>query len=149
MPLLPVLRQFGDRFAVALLAGIAFLLPNDLAGRIGELLVGLASGYLLIRGGSFGKCVLLRVLYSTLVYARLILIYSNHSLSLMQYVLILLNAGAACVLFYAFVRRRKLRLSNRATALPAGRKLLAFIQTVTTLPWIAAAALVTLLQLFY
>lgn len=147
--ILPVLRQFGDRFALVLTAFAAFLFPNGIAGRIGELLVGLGAGYLLIRGGSIHNCILLRVVYTTLTYARLILVYSGHNLTLLQFVLILTGAGAASVMCFVLIRRKKIVLSNRRTSLPLSQKLLAFAQTFSTLPWLAASALVTIMQLFY
>ena len=147
--MLPALRQFGDGFAVCVTAAAGFLFPNTLPDRISALLIGLASGYLLIRGGSFGNCVLLRAVYTALTYARLVLVYTQHSFTLSKYVLILLAAGAAALLFYAAIRRQKLPLANRHSALTTGRKLMAFAQTVTTLPWLAASALVLLMQTFY
>ncbi len=147
--ILPVLRQFGDPFAIFVSACAAFLFPNVMPARIGELLIGLASGYLLIRGGSFANCVLLRAIYAALTYARLMLIYAMHSVTVTQYILILLTVGAAALLFFAVIRRERLRLGNLHSALPLKSKCMAMGQTVTTLPWLAASALVLLLQAFY
>lgn len=147
--ILPVLRQFGDLFAVCLTAGIAFLFPDSPDLRIGELMIGLASGYLLIRGGSFWKCVLLRVIYAGLGYARLWIVYSEHIMSLPQYLLLLAAAGCLLLGVYALLRRKRLRLQNRRSALPLRAKLMTFIQTVTILPWLGASALLLLLQIFY
>lgn len=146
---LPVLRQFGDIFGIAVTAAIAFLFPAGVPDRIGELLIGLASGYLLLRSGSFWNCVLLRVTYAVLMYVRLWAVYANDSLSLLQYVLLLISAGAAALLLYGILRRGRLRLKNRRTALSLREKLFACTQTVTSLPWTAASALLTLLQIFY
>ena len=147
--ILPVLRQFGDLFAVGITACIGFLIPAGLSLRLSELMIGLTAGYLLLRSGSVWNCIILRVIFSSLEYARLWVVYANGSLSLAGYVLLLLGGGGACVLIYVLRRHRRLLLANRHTALTLREKLLAFSQTVTSLPWLAASALLALLQLFY
>lgn len=147
--MLPVLRQFGDLFAVSLTACIAFLFPAALPSRLGELLIGLAAGYLMLRSGSLWDCIILRVIYAALRYAKLWLVYTNNTLTLAQYFLILLCGGIVCILLFVLRRRGRLLLRNRVTMLSLREKLLAFTQTITSLPWLAASALVALLQLFY
>ncbi|HBI85934.1 MAG TPA: hypothetical protein DDX71_06570 [Ruminococcus sp.] len=147
--ILQLLRQFGDHFAVSTTAVLAFLLPNALPDRIGELLIGLMAGYLMLKGGSIMKCVHLRVVYVSLCYARLMLIYTEQVMPLWQYALLLSSFGTLLLAYYAVVQENPFRLDNRKTQLAAGEKLFAMTQTVTTLPWLAAAALVTLFQIFY
>ena len=147
--MIPALRQFGDLFAVGLTAGAAFLFPNALPARIGELLIGLAAGYLVLRGGSVWKCILLRFLYTLLNHARVILLYATHMLPRWQYVMILLLTGLGLVFFYMRVRRNGLLLSNRKTQLPYRRKIFAAAQTLTMLPWLAVSMLMLLVQLFF
>ncbi len=147
--LLPVLRQFGDRFAIWVIAIIGFLLPNSLPDRITELLIGLASGYLLVRSGSFVNCVLLRVVYSLLVHARLMLVYSMYSLSIMKYIFVLLAIGILCVLFYLRQRSSRILLSNLRSYLTLQSKCAAFLETTTTLSWFMLSALLAIVQFFY
>lgn len=143
--LLPLLRQFGDPFAVLTTALVGFLCPNDLPERICELLVGFAAGYLLIRSGSIFKCALLRVVYSALKYARLGLVYASEDIALWQYVIILLGIGTLLILFFIHIRRTKLPLQNRRTFLPLNRKLYYLTQSVPMLPWLAVSLLLLLL----
>ena len=147
--ILPLLRQFGEPFAVTVTALIAFLCPNALPDRVSELLIGLAAGYLMIRSGSVFKCVVLRTVYTALSYARLVVLYSDRSLRLWEYAPLLLSVGALAVTFYISIRRSQLRLRNRQTALSEPDKFASFAQSITLLPWAAAAILLTLLQLFY
>lgn len=147
--LLPVLRQFGDVFAVVATAFCAFMFPNTLPLRIGELMIGLGAGYLMVRGGSFWKCVLFRFLFTVLNFARLIVLYTTNLLPRWQYVMILLLTGVGLIFFYMRVRRSNLLLSNRRTQLSNRRKLSAFMQTVTVLPWTAISVIMLLLQVFF
>lgn len=147
--ILPLVRQFGDGFAVAVTAAIAFLFPNALPERISELLIGLVSGYLLIRSGSIFKCVLLRAVYSALTYARLMLVYANHTIPLWQFALLLLAIGTLAAATFVSIRRGHVQLLNRQTALSEPIKIIALTQSVTLLPWLAVSVLFTLLQLFY
>lgn len=146
--LLPVLRQFGDRFAVLTVAGVAFLLPNALPARLGECCVGMVSGYLLVKGGSFHNCVILRAVYAALIYARLSLVYQDDaSLSIGGYLLILLAGFGLSSLLYWLERKNHLRFTNRDTYLPSGKKLLIFFETMTMLPWLAISLIFALIQL--
>ena len=145
--LLPLLRQFGDPFAVLATALIGFLCPNDYPERICELLVGLAAGYLLIRSGSLIKCAALRIVYSALKYARLGLVYASENITLWQYIIILLGIGTMLILFFVHIRRSRLRLRNRETFLPLKKKFYYLTQSVPMLPWLAASLLLMLLKL--
>ena len=145
--LLPLLRQFGDPFAVLATALIGFLCPNDYPERICELLIGLAAGYLLIRSGSLIKCAALRIVYSALKYARLGLVYASENITLWQYIIILLGIGTMLILFFVHIRRSGLRLRNRKTFLPLKKKLYYLTQSVPMLPWLVASLLLMLLKL--
>ena len=145
---LTILRQFGDGFSIAVSAIIGFLMPNSTSDRISELMLGLACSYILIRSGSFWKCVIVRILYTVLVYARLILIYTSHVMPLWQYALLLVATGTLLVAFFVRIRKDMVRLSNRRTALSDGQKVYALTQSVTMLPWAAVSILLALLQLF-
>ncbi|MBR5371835.1 MAG: CPBP family intramembrane metalloprotease [Oscillospiraceae bacterium] len=147
--LLPVLRQFGDLYAICVTAFCAFMFPGTLPSRIAELMIGMGAGYLMLRGGSLWKCVLLRFLFTVLNFARLIVIYSTYLVPRWQYVMILLLTGVGLIFFYMRVRKSHLLLSNRRTQLSNRRKLSAFMQTVTVLPWAAISTLMLLLQLFF
>lgn len=149
--ILTLLRQFGDPFGIVVTACMAALFPNNLSDRIGELLLGLAAGYLLLRSGSLSKCITLRIVYTGLRYARLILLYTHATRSnqLMEYSLLLISLGTLAAAFYVMVRRHSLRLRNRMIVLNAAQKCSALIQTVTMLPWLAVSVLLTLVQIFY
>lgn len=147
--ILPLLRQFGDNFAIAMTALAAFLMPNTLPDRITELLIGLCAGYLLVRSGSFAKCVLLRGVCTVLSYARIILIYANRTVPLWQYAMLLLTCGALLAAFYVHLRKDRLRLGNRDTQLGEGRKFFIITQTVTVLPWAGVSVLLMLFQMFF
>lgn len=147
--ILQVLRQFGDPFAVAVTALIGFLLPNPFSSRIGELLIGLAAGYLMLRGGSIFKCVLVRSVFIALTYARLILVYASGEMPLWSFVLTLCSAGAVAAAFFMISRSGCLRLHNLRTGIPAGGKLAQLTATVTMLPWTAASLLLALFQLYF
>ena len=143
--LIPLLRQFGDPFAVLVTALIGFLCPNALPERLCELLIGLAAGYLLIRSGSLLKCAVLRIVYSALKYARLGLVYASENIRLWQYVGILLGIGTLLILFFIHIRRAALQLRNRKTFLPLNQKLYYLTQSVPMLPWLAVSLLLLLL----
>ncbi|MBR4201702.1 MAG: CPBP family intramembrane metalloprotease [Oscillospiraceae bacterium] len=147
--ILPLLRQFGEPFAIVMTAVIAFLCPNKLPDRISELLIGLAAGYLMIRSGSIFKGVLLRMIYTALSYARLVVLYTSRSLRLWEYALLLISVGMLAAAFYFSIRKSQLRLRNNRTALSEPAKTAALIQSITALPWFAASVLLTLFQLFY
>lgn len=144
-----LLRQFGDSFAIIAVALISFLCPNTLPDRISLMLISLACSYLLMRSGSILKCILLRCVYSALVYAKLIVVYAGSLMPLWQYTLLLFAVGAMLIAAFVRIRRDKLRPDNPHTALNTGEKLVAVTQTVTALPWLAVSAILTLLQLFY
>lgn len=147
--ILQVLRQFGDPFAVISTALIGFLMPNHtLSSRLGELLLGLAAGYLMLRGGSLPKCVLLRSVYITLSYARLVLVYAG-MMPLWSFVLTLISAGAVAAASFAIRRSGRLRMHNLRTVNSGGEKFLQLIGSVTALPWTAAALLLALFWMFY
>ena len=146
---LQVLRQFGDPFALSAAALIGFLLPNTLPMRVAELLIGLAAGYLMLRSGSLVKCVLVRAVFITLSYARLVLVYSGGTMPLWSFVLTLFSAGTIAAAFFAIRRASRLRLHNIHTGIPAPVKLAQLIATVTMLPWTAASLLLALVQLYF
>lgn len=147
--LLPMLRQFGDRFAVCTIAVLAFLFPNTTAWRIGAFCIGLASGYILLKGGSFLYSVMMHVIYHALIYARLILVYHDGAMmSLTAYVLLLTGVGIAALGLYIVTRRGSMRLENRHTYLPTSKKLLTLTETITMLPWIAFSLIFSLVQMF-
>lgn len=143
--ILPLLRQFGDPFAVLVTAIIGFLAPNAFPERCSELLIGLAASYVMIRCGSIFKTTLLRITYSSLAYARLVLVYSAESISVWRYVLILFGMGTAAVGLFVYIRRSELKLDNRQTFLPMARKLYYLTQSVPLLPWLAVSLLLMLL----
>ena len=145
--LLPLLRQFGDPFAVLVTALIGFLCPNALPERLCELLIGLAAGYLMIRSGSLLKCAVLRIVYSALKYARLGLVYASEEIRLWQYIGILMAVGALLILFYIHIRRTALPLRNRRTFLPMNQKIYYLTQSVPMLPWLAVSLLLLMLLL--
>lgn len=144
-----LLRQFGDPFAILVSAAAGFLFPNALPERIGEMLIGLAAGYLLIRSGSIFKCIILRIIYTGLTYARLVVIYSSSVMQLWEYALLLISIGTLATAFYCSFRKDDLPLRNRQTALSVLKKIGAMLQSVTMLPWAAVSLLLTLMQLFY
>ena len=147
--IMQILRQFGDRFAILLTALIGFLLPNTIPLRIGELLIGLFAGYLLLRCGSLSKCVLMRALFTLLTYARLVLVYAAGMLPLWSFALLLVSVGTMALSYYVIQHRSTLRLGNRKSCLPLPQKLAAFAGTLTTLPWTAASMLLAVMQAFY
>lgn len=148
--LLPVLRQFGDRFAVLTLAFTAFLFPNNLAERVGEFCIGLAAGYLLIKSGSIEKCVIVRITYSALCYSRLVLIYSDEPrFTIDRFLLILIPSALCCVFFYFLIRSKHRKLSNRTSHLETNKKILVFAETVTMVSWLCISALLMLVQLIF
>lgn len=145
--LLPILRQFGDLFAVVTVAGISFLFPNNLPDRCGEFCVGLAAGYLMLKSGSIEKCVLMRVVYSMLCTSRLVLLYSDTPrMSLQRMMILLLLSLIIGSGFYLLTRPNQRLLANRDSHLSAGRKLLVLAETVTLLPWLCLSALLLLIQ---
>ena len=146
---MPVMRQFGDTFALAVTGMISFLLPNTLPDRLTELLLGLASGYLLLRGGSLAKCILLRMICSALRYAGLVLVYANNAMPLWQYGFLLMAVGMMAIAFFVRIRKNRIRLQNRETLLREGQKIFGMSQTVTMLPWIGLSVLLLLFQIFF
>lgn len=147
--MLTLLRQFGDPFAIWITAVTAFLFPNALPSRIEELLIGLVAGYLLIRSGSLFKCVLLRITFTGLSYARLVVIYASHQMRLWEYALLFISIGTLALAFFVSIRKEKIHLHNGRTAISTARKCAALSQSITMLPWAAVSLLLTLLQLFY
>lgn len=147
--MMPVLRQFGDRFAVYATAIIAFLFPNHAAVRFGEFCIAMAAGYLLIKSGSLEKCILLRMIYSALGYGRLVLLYSDVSrISVSRFLLILILSAFSSTSLYLLTRAKRRRLSNRTSYLTSGQKTLIFSETVTMLSWICISVLLMLVQFF-
>lgn len=147
--ILTLLRQFGDPFAVGVTALLAFLFPNSMPDRFGDLLLGLAAGYLLIRSGSLTKCITLHVVYTGLNYARLVAVYTTRTLQRWEYSLLLISLGTLAISFYVIMRRHKLHLNNRRIVLSERQKYGTIAQTVTMLPWLAVSVLLTVVQLFY
>ena len=147
--MLPMLRQFGDSFAVAMTAVAAFLFPNTLSDRIAELLIGLVSGYLMLRSGSLVKCILVRSVFTVLCYARLILVYTTETLPVWQYALLLVSIGSLSVAFCLRLRRKQFHLRNRETQLSELHKVSAISQSVTVLSWGGVTVLLMILQVFF
>lgn len=147
--ILTLLRQFGDPFAVGITAMIAFLFPNSLPDRMGELLLGITAGYLLIRSGSITTCVLVRMVYVGLNYARLVAVYTGRTMQLWEYALLLISIGTLAMAFYVLQHRHALRMSNRRIVLSDRKKCSALALTVTMLPWLAVSTLLMLIQCFY
>lgn len=146
----PILRQFGDRFAVITIASVSFLQPGSLPERIGICCVMLGAGYLMVKSGSIAKCMLMHTLYTSLCYSRLILVYTDHSgMSFGRFMLILLLTTLICGATYYLLRKRKHGIFNRGSYLPTQQKIMLFSETVTMLPWIGLALLCTVIQLFY
>lgn len=146
--LLPVLRQFGDGFAVCAVAGMAVLFPNTVPARVGMCLIGLGAGYFLLMGGSFLNCALMHIIYHALIYARLVLAYHDGAVATpVQYALILGIVGAVAIITYCMTRQGHLRLENTATLLPNSKKITALGESVTMLPWIAFSLLSAVVQL--
>lgn len=147
---LPALRQFGDLFAICVLAGAAFLFPNTFSTRVGEFFVSAAACFIMLKSGSLGKCILLRAVYSAVCYSRLVLVYDDKSqMSIGRFLLILTLSFVFCGAFYWLTRPKNRLLSNRQSYLPAGRKLLVFSATVTMLPWLCLSALIIMVQMFF
>lgn len=148
--MLPVLRQFGDRFAVFAIATIAFLLPNSLPERVGEFCVGLGASYLLIKGGSIIKCVVLHIIYSALTYSRLVLVYGEGAtMSLPRFLIIMALTVLIGCAGYCLLRNKTRSISNKGSYLPGDMKILAFAETVSMLPWICISILLMIVEMFY
>ncbi len=146
--LLPVLRQFGDGFAVCAVAGMALLFPNTAPARVGMCLIGLGAGYFLLKSGSLFNCVLMHIIYHALMDARLVLAYHDGAVTTpLYYSLYLGIMGVAAIITYSIARRGQLRLENRTTLLPNDKKILALGESVTMLPWIAFSILTAVVQL--
>ncbi|MCQ2408609.1 MAG: CPBP family glutamic-type intramembrane protease [Oscillospiraceae bacterium] len=145
----PLLRQFGDPFAVLFTALIAAFLPNATPDRLAELLIGLAAGYLFLRAGSIVKCIVIRVIFSVLSYARLVFVYSMSVMQLWEFALLLISIGVLTAALYVRGTQSRYALENRKTVLPMTAKIMAMLQSVTMLPWAAASLLIALLQIFY
>ncbi len=147
--LLPMLRQFGDGFAICSVAAMGFLFPNTTSWRVGMFLIGLASGYFLLKGGSFLNCALMHTIYHALIYARLILVYHDGAVATpLQYILILSAMGVLAVASYCLTRYGRLRLDNRKTHLPLSKKIMTLCESFTMLPWLAFSLLLAVAQLF-
>ena len=147
--ILTLLRQFGDPFAIIATSVIAFLFPNDIPDRVGELLIGLTAAYLLLRSGSMINCIILRIVYTGLNYARLVAVYTGNTFRLWEYVLLLISLGTLALMCYVMKHRHQLRLSNRKIILTEYQKYMALVQTVTMLPWLAVSVLLAMVQVFY
>lgn len=146
--LLPVLRQFGDGFAVCAVAGMALLFPNAVPARVGMCLIGFGAGYFLLKGGSFLNCVLMHIIYHALMDARLVLAYHDGAvITPLQYALLLGSVGVAAIFTYSITRRGQLRLENTTTLLPNCKKISLLGGSVTMLPWIAFSMLTAVVQL--
>ena len=145
----PLLRQFGDPFAVLCTALIAAFLPNATPDRLAELLIGLAAGYLFLRAGSIFKCIVIRVIFSGLSYARLVLVYATGTMQLWEYALLLISMGVLVIALFVRGTHNRYAMENRKTALPMPEKTAVMLQSVTMMPWAAASLLVALLQIFY
>lgn len=145
----PVLRQFGDPFAVLFTALISVLFPNVTSDRLAELLIGLAAGYLFLRAGSIVKCILIRVVFSGISYARLVLVYASGTMQLWEFALLLISMGIFVIALYMRGTQSRYAMANRKTALTMTEKAGIILQSVTMLPWAAASLLIALLQIFY
>ena len=70
-------------------------------------------------------------------------------LPMWSFLLLLISVGAIAMCYYVISRRDRLRLQNRRSFLPAAKKLFICSETVTTMPWLAASALVAVMQIFF
>ena len=146
--LLPMLRQFGDSFAVCTVAAMGFLFPNTTPWRVGMFLIGLASGYFLVKGGSFLNCAMMHTIYHALIYARLILVYHDGAIATpLQYILILAAMGALAFISYGITRYGRLKTENTVTYLPLSKKIMTLCESFTMLPWLAFSVLLAVAQL--
>lgn len=147
--LMPVLRQFGDVFAVLTMALCGFLLPNDLSGRLKEMLLGLTCGYLLLKSGSLLHCMIVRAVCATVNYARVILVYANDSVSLRTFTSNIFLFGALFSLIYLLLRVSGLGLSNRRSWLKLREKWSIAMQSPSMLVWLCCCVLSLLLRALY
>lgn len=146
--LLPMLRQFGDGFAICTVAAMGFLFPNTTPWRVGMFLIGLTSGYFLVKGGSFLNCAVMHTIYHALIYARLILVYHDGAVATpLQYITILATMGVLAVISYCITRYGKLKPANTETYLPLSKKIMTLCESFTTLPWLAFSVLLAVAQL--
>lgn len=150
--LLPVLRQFGDKFAVSIIVLIAFLQPNSLPYRIGEALLGLLCGYFMLRTGSLFCCYLIRIAYVLTTFGQLALDSNQVDRHLIHriYVLVTLVALVSFVVMTLIRKQRKSKayICNRCLYLSTQDKLAAFFSSTTMLPWLAVMILLGMLQIF-
>lgn len=147
--LMPVLRQFGDVFALLTMGLCGFLFPNDLSGRLTEMFLGLACGYLLLKSGSLLHCLIVRAVCATVNYARVILVYANDSVTLRTFTSNIFLFGALFSLIYLLLRVSRLGLSNRRSWLKLREKWSIATQSPSMLVWLCCCVLSLLLRALY
>lgn len=150
--LLPVLRQFGDKFAVSVIVLIAFLQPNSLPYRIGEALLGLLCGYFMLRTGSLFCCYLIRIAYVLTTFGQLALDSNQVDRHLIHriYVMVTLVALVSFVVMTLIRKQRRSKpyVCNQFPYLPTQDKYAAFFSSTTMLPWVAVMILLGVIQIF-
>lgn len=148
--LLPVLRQFGDVFALAAIAGISFLMPNDLPYRLGDMLIGLLCGYYMLRTGSILTCYLIRIAYGIVLFSQLILNGSEMPLlNNLQLRLLILTAAVVGLAVGILLGRKSAKRfcpCRLKEQMPWHEKYFALISTPTMLLWCAIVTILTLIQ---
>lgn len=149
--LLQALRQFGDIFALLFVAGVAFLLPNELPYRIGSALIALISGYCMFRTGSMMTCFFIRVAYAIANFSQLLFseegfgIYDGNQITLLM--MLVVGIGLIIgVLMHRFTKRKVQQL-NRVEILTVSQKTDALFGSTTMLPWFACAVLLAIIQI--
>ena len=150
--LLPVLRQFGDKFAVAAITLIAFLQPNSLPYRIGEALLGMLCGYFMLRTGSLFCCYLIRIAYVLTTFGQLALDSNQINRFWIRRIYLIVTV-VALICFVVMTLTRKHRKSkpyvfNQLNYLSVTDKFAAFFSSTTMLPWLALMILLGMLELF-
>ncbi len=149
--LLTALRQFGDRFAVLMIAFFALLMPNDLPCRVGECLIGLICGFCMLRSGSLLQCYFTRISYSIIIFGQVAI--TNNPMQNFNYsrfrlmALIIAGCGLLVAGISAHRHKRPDRQMNRVTVLAGNQKLSTFLYTTTMLPFLVIATLLTIIQL--
>lgn len=149
--LLTVLRQFGDWFAIIVVAVAAFLMPNELSLRLGEFAIGIISGYCFLRTGSIFTCFFIRIVYSAGNFAQLLRTTPLLSaFSATQFRLLFVSFALLGMTVSALIRSRetkKFRPFNRVAVLRPTEKIEAMVATTTLLPVFAVSVILTLIQL--
>lgn len=149
--LLQALRQFGDAFALFSVAGVAFLLPNELPYRIGSAVIAVVSGYCMFRTGSMFTCFFIRIAYAIANFSQMLFseegfgIVSGNQLMLLMILIVLIGLLTGMVL--QRIRKRSYQPLNRVDVLTLSQKTDALLGSLTMLPWFACAVLLAIVQI--